>query len=641
MTNIWDFLLQTLSVSLTAGLIWIVKAIFEDKLSPRWQYGVWSILALRLMLPVQSTRYIFPKLALWMETLKASAEKTLHSAFTEIYTPIKPSNVFPWLIEKPISITDWLFTAYFVGVFFFLLRYLLTYLRLRNLLRKGRPVSVALQQRMEELCQKHQLKPCRTAVIDGLESAFVCGVFRPILAVPSEELDEKIMLHELIHLKHSDIPQGIFWSILRALHWCNPWMHFVFDRIGNDMESLCDQRVLERLEGEERREYGVILLNMANRRYARTSGTSSISNGGRNIARRIAAIVRFKKYPQGMALVSICIIILMLFPAITGQAASFGKEYFTPDTAKELTRSMAAARLTRCATPAGAIDTYAQGLLTGNALYIAAATPLSSHKTLEETMRSKEFGTVFYLGSAGLLEDVSANRGYQIIDLIPQEDGSYYATLVFARYPAEETMKTILIPIRIFQQDGWVVEEIGERVRTEHAYDGIAMNLKAGTPRRFTATGKYGTVTTSLRFICDIVNEENGMKNYEGYSDSFTPNAAFGTISTEFETYYQCVESPKETVALQLFPLEDPKEKSAFSEIDLSQPIAGHSSNGEHWECREIPTDWDGSLITSGGSGYRSGDKNLNNLPQINAFSAKIFCDGEEVEELTLTEVQP
>ena len=83
MTNIWDFLLQTLSVSLTAILLWIVKRIFEDKLSPRWQYGIWSILALRILIPVQSSRYILPKLALWTEALKAMIESGANTVVVE------------------------------------------------------------------------------------------------------------------------------------------------------------------------------------------------------------------------------------------------------------------------------------------------------------------------------------------------------------------------------------------------------------------------------------------------------------------------------------------------------------------------------------------------------------------------------
>ena len=53
MENIWAFLLQTLTVSMVAALILFLKWLFQDKLSPRWQYGVWIILLLRMILPKQ------------------------------------------------------------------------------------------------------------------------------------------------------------------------------------------------------------------------------------------------------------------------------------------------------------------------------------------------------------------------------------------------------------------------------------------------------------------------------------------------------------------------------------------------------------------------------------------------------------
>ena len=75
MTDFWGFLLQTLYVSLVGGLLLVVKAIFRDKLTPRWQYGVWSVLALRILIPVQITwKYVLLPLPLWVETMRILSE---------------------------------------------------------------------------------------------------------------------------------------------------------------------------------------------------------------------------------------------------------------------------------------------------------------------------------------------------------------------------------------------------------------------------------------------------------------------------------------------------------------------------------------------------------------------------------------
>ena len=99
--------------------------------------------------------------------------------------------------------------------------------------------------------------PRRIVECRWARSPFVVGVVRPALVLPMGwAVDGKVVLHELLHLKYRDVWAGWLTTALRCLHWCNPFLWFVFDKIGNDRESLCDQRVLERLEGEERRDYG-------------------------------------------------------------------------------------------------------------------------------------------------------------------------------------------------------------------------------------------------------------------------------------------------------------------------------------------------------------------------------------------------
>ena len=228
------------------------------------------------------------------------------------------------LSSTPQSLTDWLFVLYIAGVIVSIGYYLWGYLRLKLVLRKGWNAGQELEDKMTQICEAYQLPTCKIEIIDGIDSDFVCGLFRPVLVIPAhqeETIDDKIIIHELMHKKYFDAWQNVFWALMRCLHWCNPILQIVFNRIGNDMESLCDQRVLERIKGEARRDYGRILLDMTNQKYARAMGTTSLSNGGKNIKRRIEAIVRFKHYPKGMALASICICLLLACPVFGGTAS--------------------------------------------------------------------------------------------------------------------------------------------------------------------------------------------------------------------------------------------------------------------------------------------------------------------------------
>lgn len=76
MTNIWSFLLQTLNASAAALLLLLVKTLLADKLSPRWQYGIWAVLGLTLLVPANLLgRHGLFDFPLWVETAKTLAEK--------------------------------------------------------------------------------------------------------------------------------------------------------------------------------------------------------------------------------------------------------------------------------------------------------------------------------------------------------------------------------------------------------------------------------------------------------------------------------------------------------------------------------------------------------------------------------------
>gem|GEM_PF-5455473 len=51
MENIWMFLQQTAAGGLCALFLLLLQRIFRNLLSPRWQYGIWGVLVLRLLIP--------------------------------------------------------------------------------------------------------------------------------------------------------------------------------------------------------------------------------------------------------------------------------------------------------------------------------------------------------------------------------------------------------------------------------------------------------------------------------------------------------------------------------------------------------------------------------------------------------------
>lgn len=668
MNNIWEFLIMTLTVSLSAGLILIIKALLKDKLTPRWQYGIWSLLALRMLIPVTvSNRYILVHVPLWVETLKALCESRLNSAYAQAFVPLKSPWLLPIISSVPRSITDWLFVIYAIGVFVSLLMYLISFFKLRRLISAAAPLSEANSSLINDVCRKYDLKSCRGVEAEGLPSAFVCGILKPVLVLPSgTAADEKIILHELLHLKYRDALQSVCWAVFRALHWCNPFMHYVFNCIGNDMESLCDRRVLERLEGEERREYGNILLLMANDHYPRAFGTTSLSNGGKNIAKRIACIAHFKKYPKGMALVSICIGIMLIQPLFLGSefhgVASSINDYTAPNSVTTLQKDMASARLNRCTTMAGAIDTYAKGLIYENGLYLAAASPLSEHEKLYEQMcRSRADGWVYThiesnLGGKAYARDpgsqVDFPEPYEVYNLqkIKNSDGSYqcrlviYLTTVYSLPDASGDEKELVIiddegralpgiaviPLTVSREDsGWAVTPSGEtKVKALESYFGNAMEVFArkniDPVSVYTGQGKEGNITASVYTSYTVDNTVENQNNFSWFPGSFSfsespvTDAEFEYADMDFNVTYTFTGNKEQLKNVSYVTLENmfyddetdiPSDTEASMDGDNYAPIrqtgAGSSSTGWSYcsEAYETPG-WDGT-ITDINSGRR------------------------------------
>lgn len=558
MVNIWEFILQTISVSLVAGFLLIIKNIFKDKLTPRWQYGIWIILTLRIFIPVRADKLVLLPFGVYLEILKTYIESNLSSAYTYPLTATEPSSIIPHITSAPKSITDIWFIIYIIGIIAFLCFYLICYIKLRLVLKKGNEISLENKGELQRFLSENKIKNIKVISVEGINSAFICGILSPVLVLPcGRETDEKVLMHEIMHLKRLDSLQNIFWCILRCLHWCNPFMHYVFNIIGNDMEMLCDQRVLENLEGEERRDYGILLLNEVNKKYARMPGTTSVSNGGKNISKRIEAIVRFKKYPKGMALVSICIAIILSLPCLFVSAGfSSDNDIYFPNTEYEYQKAIVYSRINRCTTVAGAIDTYAKALMDNSGIMLLTASPTEKHEEIIKNLHD-------YYKTNEEIDIIipSGGRPFSVFNLIKTDKDKYSAVLIFSIDEEDENEgvddeyhvygDTLLVPIEVFKENNsWVVKESGERKKSKNNLeDSVLMqvhSLKNDAPILFETVqqGENGSLTVKASTVYQtdysIISSENMsfFTDSIGYDNKVHLNADFSGCFIETSYIY-------------------------------------------------------------------------------------------------------
>lgn len=636
MTDLWGFLLQTLTASGVAVLLLIVKAMFRDKLSPRWQFAVWGVLGLGLLLPAGlGGRYVLLNWPFWIEAAKTILAGDY--SLTHVLAPIPLPR-----LTAPGSLTEWLYAVYVAGVLVHLARYFISYFRLRLALNRGTPASAEQAARIAAVAERYGLTPCRAVEVPGLKTAFLCGVLRPVLALPAgAEPDDKVILHELLHRKHRDAAWGLVICFFRCIHWCNPLLWYCADRAGNDLETRCDQRVLEALEGEERRDYGRILLSMADDKYARVPGTSSMANGGRNIRARIESIARFKKYPAGMALVSVCMIVLLTAPLLLGSRAGALYHSGGMDSPMELALSMASARTLRCTTPAGALDAYAKSVLAQNGLYRAMCAPLSEQEEIANAISQSSWDT-------GLSTLPYTQSGYGIYNLEPVGANAYEGLLVVQLSgppdgPTEGSGTWLGVQkVRTELQEGrWVVLPLEEFWTLETKDAGVVFDWSWGCPDlpacRYEAQGAGFTIRLeyqSIRTVDSYIQSDSWFSSSPSFDTTPQPHADFSNQHNwiSLSAIYTGDPADKEDIhriAVSYAPMWEGRTRPLLSDPGTS---SWTSSDGSGGESIVLEGNWDSEIPLSGGGS--------NGADRPEAYAANLYLNGQKAAALTLLPVE-
>lgn len=654
MRDIWAFLLQTLTASGVAVLLLAVKRIFRDKLSPRWQFAVWGLLGLVLLIPAGlGGRYV---LFNWSEVVEVL--KTLCAGRYDLTTVIAAVPMPPK--TTPAGLFDWLFLLYLAGVVLLLCRSIFAYIRLRLLLRDSAPASVEMVEKIRRTETAYKLKACGAVEVEGLDSAFVCGLISPVLVLPAGvDTDEKVLLHELLHLKYRDVLWGIVIGFFRCIHWCNPLLWYCANRAGNDMESLCDQRVLERLEGEARRDYGRILLDMTNEKYARTPGTSSAANGGKNIRGRIEAIARFRRYPQGMGLASACVILVLAVPLVAGtRISAVVPPYVSEDAGPiKVDCMMSKARARSCTTLAGALDTYGKSVLTQSGFYRAMCTPLAEQSKLAQQLKTEKRP----IGAVGLDPEftnrIRQEEGYWIYNLVPAGKNSWTAQVVVmlekngqVTPSGEERRFAAVQNVRAEREgDRWVVIP-QDRFQVVNIQNGP---LKYGhmedlPSTTYTGTGAGVQVELHFQTVCVVNNHKTtGGDWLSGPAVTFDtvpkPDAEFDEQydnSWSVGTYVGAPEKKRELTKLGIvyapvFRGEARPELSAPNALGKDCESYA-TSEGEQCVIEHLEPDWDGVMfLGGGGGGGHVFDKDeASALPDY--YAVNLYLNGKKAAEFEL-----
>ncbi|MDA2490010.1 M56 family metallopeptidase [Bacillus cereus] len=333
----FDWMIETsIMASILVGLILCIKILFRNKLTPRWQYMLWIILIIRLVLPwspdssysiysvltyknddafisrgnpvakfltKESTQELKgiddTKVHTKEDTYTSSSTKTVQTNKTQ--AGINEKQEDETISFYTICMYIWLTGVILLSVTTFIMnRRVLLYIKKQPVITDEKIVQI-----FEKCKQSMSIQRNIPLFVSGkVSSPTVFGFIRPKLllsTVHMKILDEQqlryIFYHELAHIKRRDV--GVNWLMhgLLILNWFNPILWYAYSCMREDQELACDALALTCIDTEEQIAYGHTIISLLEHysSYYQVPSIANFSKNKRALKRRILMIKKFQK----------------------------------------------------------------------------------------------------------------------------------------------------------------------------------------------------------------------------------------------------------------------------------------------------------------------------------------------------------
>ncbi|UHA72139.1 M56 family metallopeptidase [Paenibacillus sp. 481] len=349
--------------SVMVVLILVVKYVMQERLPVKWQYMLWFVVLIRLLLPwapessfslynvfsfttqihQQSTPSVLTvvndpnKIAKSTVATTASAaqqdmQSTPSTSQSESHVPIHQNTLSD--TAQPSLIPIGLFLVWLLGVLAFAAYLVVVNRKFGRKMKAGAYASAntdhlnVLQQCGHELNITRNIPLMMTTEVDG---PTLYGCKRPKILLPATGVERflskelrYIFLHELVHLKRKDIVVNGIMTVLLIVHWFNPVLWYAARKMREDQECSCDAKVISYIQSDEVRDYGYTIVKLLEKRAAHSSrfvATAHFTTDKSLIKRRIKLISMFKRRSYVWSALGIAILAIFTGVALTNATA--------------------------------------------------------------------------------------------------------------------------------------------------------------------------------------------------------------------------------------------------------------------------------------------------------------------------------
>lgn len=376
----------------------LLDKIFRINYSKQWLYIIWAVIAIRIIIPVNNSIIDIPHinnskgLAVVNsidtgDTLTDSDHVTLSNngsveniqAAADIIAA-KDSGNTPEQITKGerikesdrsnnialfFSVWDTLAAIWIIGVILFLFYHFVAYLSFRKKISRWsiRVIHDVVPELYRSLCEALDIKrQLNILTCNQVQTPLLIGFMKPCIVLPEQDFTPEqyyfILKHELIHYKHKDLYYKLILLFAAALHWFNPFIHYMVYLANHNMELYCDEQLVADNNLVYRENYSKMLLKIITEANKNNNVILSTGFGSKSkrLKTRFYQIMNSKptKKGRGLIIAFVCLILVIgnliawFIPAKSSNAevsdnqivppalSAEDKTYTEPDLAKEV-----------------------------------------------------------------------------------------------------------------------------------------------------------------------------------------------------------------------------------------------------------------------------------------------------------------
>ena len=338
-----DFLLYVFKLNVLAALLIVlvfgVSRFLSKKYSVWWRSWIWLAVSLILLVPVQIPDYwnvihiqipqqvTEERVPAVREEVRVqgqeAAGETLPTenslAASESTDLLENTSQFREQGIQMLSVYQMLAVVWMaVAALYGLYKLLGSYIVQRELKRWSMPVpDKSLEMNYQKLCRKMKVShPPKLWMNAKVTTPLLTGLLRPRIYLPSDRYTwkelELLLSHELSHYRHHDLWYKLILQLVCIVYWFNPLLHWMRREADQDLEFLCDERIMKDGAHEERMQYNYLLAQTAAQR-RNFYGLSTGFNGSlADLKKRMVNIMRAGKLKKGK-FITFCFLAVFVF----------------------------------------------------------------------------------------------------------------------------------------------------------------------------------------------------------------------------------------------------------------------------------------------------------------------------------------